>query len=360
MTENCYIHIPFCKSKCKYCSFTSYPYLDKITPYIYSLLKEISVNYKGEKLQTLYIGGGTPSLISPGLINIIIKNFSFAEHAEITIEVNPDDVTAAFAEQYLLYGINRISMGVQCFNDEILKEIGRRHTAESAVNAVRTLQYSGFDNISIDFIYGLPGQSLKNFIDDIKLAVQLPVKHISLYGLKIESQSYYYKKVPSNIPDDDVQADMYLAACDFLEKNGFKQYEISNFSKPGWQSRHNLNYWANNTYYGFGASAHGYVDGFRYYNVSNLEEYIQTPANGEYAHYVTEKEKLEEEIFLGLRKVEGINIENINDKFNINFLQEYSHIINKYASEYINFNNKTLSFTRKGFLLSNVILSEFL
>lgn len=360
MIRNAYIHIPFCKSKCRYCAFVSVPEINKITGYVYSLLKEIADNYRGEELSTLYIGGGTPSLLPFELLSKILNKFRYAEEYECTIEVNPDDVTSILAENYAASRINRISVGVQSFDDAILSAIGRRHNAASVISAVNTLNHAGFENISIDLIYGLPGQTTSGFIDDIKRALELPVKHISLYGLKIEEGTYFAEYKPELLPDSDKQADMYLAACDELEKNGYKQYEISNFALPGYSSKHNVNYWNNNTYYGFGVSAHGYTNGFRYYNTSDIDAYMNNPVQSEYAHHVTETERLEEEIFLGLRKADGINIDEINKKFNIDFRSRYGKIIDKYSPEFLLCEGERLRFTRKGFMLSTPILSEFL
>lgn len=360
MTENCYIHIPFCKTKCKYCSFVSFPCIDKMTAYTYALLKEISENYRGERLKTFYIGGGTPSLLPVNLSEKLINKFNFAAEYEFTLEANPDDITSELADFYAKSSINRISLGVQSFDDVILKSVGRRHTAETAINAVNLLFQKGINNISIDFIYGLPTQTVEGFINDLKHAFTLPVTHISLYGLKVEEGSYYYSNIPENLPDDDIQADMYLTACDILEENGFKQYEISNFAHPGFYSRHNINYWNNNSYYGFGVSAHGYTEGFRYYNTSDLNKYISAPVQGEYAHYITDKERLEEEIFLGLRKTVGLNIADVNKKFNIDFANKYDSIIKKYSPEFLHYDGDRIALTRKGFMVSNVILSEFI
>lgn len=360
MTENCYIHIPFCKQKCNYCAFISYPCLDKITGYIFSLLKEISDKYEGEELKTLYIGGGTPSLIPTNLLEKIINKFNYAQGAEITIEVNPDDVTKELLEQLYQIGFNRISMGVQSLNDNILKIAGRRHSAQQALEAIDIITNSKIKNLSCDLIYGLPEQTLNDFIKDLNVLTNLPIQHISLYGLKIEENTPFEKNLPTNLPDEDNQADMYIEACKMLTNKGFKQYEISNFAKPEMFSRHNINYWNNNSYYGFGVAAHGYVDGFRYYNTSNLQEYISSPSVSEYAHHLTETERLEEEIFLGFRKVEGINIEGINKKFNINFCEKYKDCLKKYANEYIINDGTSVCFTTKGFLLSNIILSEFI
>ena len=360
MTKNCYIHIPFCTSKCNYCSFVSYPYVEKITGYVYSLLKEISVHYDNEPLETLYIGGGTPSLLPPQLLQKIVSKFKFTENAEKTIEVNPEDVTESLINNYLNLGFNRISMGIQSLDDNILKICGRRHSAQKALEAIDIIKTSGCENINVDLIYGLPNQDKKSFINDIKILTQAPITHISLYGLKIEEGCAFAKNTPSNLPDDDSQADMYEFACKTLPEQDFFQYEISNFAKKGFESRHNLNYWNNNTYYGFGVSAHSFVNGFRCYNTSSIEEYMSAPDIVEYAHHITEKESLEETIFLGLRKYSGINLSSINSKYNINFQEKYKSIIDKYKDDYLIIENDNLRFSTKGFMLSNIILSEFI
>lgn len=360
MTKNCYIHIPFCKKKCNYCAFVSSPCLERITGYMYSLYKEISEKYAGEELETLYIGGGTPSLLPIDLLSKLIKKFRLANGAEVTIEVNPDDITFELIDSYKALGINRVSMGIQSLDDDVLRVIGRRHNSTTALKAVQTILDSDINNLSLDFIYGLPGQSLENFRKDLSSIIDIDVKHISLYGLKIEENTVFDKFPPDDLPDDDVQADMYLWACDFLRKKGFEQYEISNFAKPGFQSRHNLNYWDNNSYYGFGVAAHGYVDGFRYYNTSGLNEYLESPSVSEYAHHVTSQEAYEEEIFLGLRKVKGINLDVLKNKFNIDFYSEKQEVLKKYLGEYLLLEDGFLRFTTQGFLLSNEILSELI
>ncbi len=360
MVSNCYVHIPFCKSKCNYCSFISFPCLDKIPAYMFSLYQEISQNYRNEKLNTLYIGGGTPSLIPVSYIEKLLKKFHFSDNYECTMEVNPDDVNSNLISCYSDFGINRISMGVQSFNDSILSFIARRHSAQIAISSIDIIKNSGIDNISIDLIYGLPSQSLSDFLADINIAVNLPVTHISLYGLKIEDNCYFSLHPPKNLPDDDLQADMYLAACEILKTNGFLQYEISNFAKNNNYSMHNLNYWNNSTYYGYGVAAHGYVDGYRYYNSNSIDEYIENPSVSEYAHFLTDEEKLQEEIFLGLRKTQGVFISKINKKFNINFLDKHFNIIRKYSPEFLVLDGDNLKLTTKGFMVSNIILAEFI
>lgn len=351
--KNAYIHIPFCKQKCKYCSFISYPKLDLIQDYLKALKKEIEQNYKGEYLETLYIGGGTPSLLNYNEIKDLVNLFNIDKNTEITMEFNPETVITE------RYPINRISFGCQTFDDEILKFIGRRHKSGDVEIAVNSAKNFGIENINLDFIYGLPNQTLPMFEIDLHKAISLGIQHISLYGLKLDENCYFYKNLPQNLPDNDLQADMYLKAVEILTNAGFEHYEISNFAKLKYKSKHNLNYWNNNNYYGFGVASHGYEGDLRYFNTSSIEKYIHNPTEHEEIHEVSFDEKLEEEIFLGFRKIEGINVCDINEKFDIDFNNRYKSILNKYNNYFIK-TDKGYKLTLEGILLSNVILSEFI
>lgn len=361
MVESCYIHIPFCKSKCHYCSFISFCSIQKKEQYLEALHCEIKHFYKQEALKTLYIGGGTPSTLSISEIENLIKLFNFDNTPELTIELNPEDVDYDYLKGLYELGINRLSFGCQTFNDEILKQINRRHNSYQVKKVVKTAQDIGFKNISIDFIYGLPNQTPEMFFDDLKQAVNMNLEHISLYGLKIEENCYFYKNIPQNLPDDDIQADMYLGAIEIMKENSYEHYEVSNFAKPNFYSKHNLNYWNNEEYYGFGAGAHSYVNGIRHENLTDIDSFVRTPFNKISSNILTQSEKLEEEIFLGLRKMSGINTLQINEKFNINFEKKYKNILDKYTN--LNLLIKTPSgykFSNEGILVSNVILADFL
>jgi len=361
MTEYAYIHIPFCKSKCNYCSFTSFTNDNLIMPYVYSLLKEIETNYENEPLKTLYIGGGTPSILPLTLIEKIIKKFRFSDNPEITIEANPCDITEDYLEILYNLGINRISIGIQTFNDDILEIIGRRHNSAQALTSIELIKNSKIKNFSADLIYGLPSQTEEIFKTDLKTLLNFEPDHISLYGLKIEENCYFFKNPPKNLPDDDFQADLYLYAVKELEQNGYDHYEISNFAKPDYFSRHNMNYWNNGSYYGFGVSAHGYTDGIRYNNANELQKYIDNPTMHEYGKELNTEEKLQEEIFLGFRRRKGISVTDINKKFGIDFESKYSKPLKKYsASGFIEKTNCGYRLTLNGVLLSNIILSDFL
>lgn len=361
MVKNVYIHIPFCKSKCKYCSFISYPKIELKEQYINALIKEIQTKYNGELLNTLYFGGGTPSILTIDEFSKIINLFNINKSTEITSELNPETITSEYLKGLKKCGINRLSFGCQTFDDKILKLIGRRHSSNDVKNVVKLAQNTDFENISLDFIYGLPQQTIDDFENDLKTAISLNIQHISLYGLKIDENCYFYKNPPLNLPDEDTQADMYIKAIETMTNNDFLHYEISNFAKDNFQSRHNLNYWDNNTYYGFGVSAHGYENGARYFNPTTLGEYINNPTIHKSSHKLSKQEQLEEEIFLGFRKMSGINVENINKKFNIDFRKKYTTTIDKYLSyKYLKETNVGFALTDSGILISNIILAEFL
>ena len=318
------------------------------------------LKYKGEVLQTLYFGGGTPSLLSVSEIESLLEFFNLGDDAEVTIEINPEKVDKEYLSGLKKTRINRLSIGSQSFDDEILAVIGRQHKSEDVFRVVDNAGNCGFENISLDFIYGLPNQTLKSFVSDLEIANKLGIEHISLYGLKIDEGCYFYKNPPENIADEDLQADMYLKAIETLDKNGFKHYEISNFARNGKYSRHNINYWECGEYYGFGVAAHGYADGIRYSNFSNLKDYFEN-FGAESEHKLSPAERLEENIFLGLRLAKGINLKEINKKFNIDFEKQYSAIIKKYTETgHITLNNQILKLTQKGVLVSNYILADFL
>ncbi|MBE7713546.1 MAG: radical SAM family heme chaperone HemW [Cyanobacteria bacterium SIG26] len=361
MVKSAYIHIPFCKSKCHYCSFVSFNELDLKTVYLEALKKEIQYYYEGECLNTLYFGGGTPSILTIADFQKLLLLFNTNDKTEITTELNPESVDYAYFRALYDLGIKRISLGCQTFDDNILKQINRRHNAKQVIEAVRAAQVAGFENISLDFIYGLPNQTIERFLNDLKIAVDIGIQHISLYGLKIEEGCHFYNNLPDNLPDDDEQADMYLGAIELLTKDGFEHYEVSNFSLPNYNSRHNLTYWNNEEYYGFGVAAHGYQNSSRYENQETIEDYINAPYTKKSSKLLTKQEILEEEIFLGLRKMAGIDVAQINLKYGIDFEQKYNDILKKYSN--LNLLTKTpkgYAFTPNGVLVSNVILADFI
>jgi len=396
-SKNLYIHIPFCKSKCHYCNFISFANKNEfIKPYFAALRQEIEYYFEeciassqaprndNNLLETIYIGGGTPSVVDfvfyKDLFKFLSGLINISPNAEITMEINPGTVDLDYLKNIRDLGINRLSIGVQSFDDKILKRINRIHNSEEAIKTVNLAQEAGFENISIDLIYGLPEQTSENWEKTLNQALTLGINHISTYGLKIEENTEFFRQQPKNLPDDEQQSRIYLKTIEIFENNGFNHYEISNFSKKGFESRHNLCYWKNQEYFGFGLSAHGYLDGIRYSNTENLEEYLENPTKRAFENPVTPSERIEEAIFLGLRLVEGINTEEFKIHYGIDIRQKYSKIIEKYINYGFmacenhmrsgsvcgngQFSQKAhshaLKLTKHGILLSNSILADFL
>lgn len=362
MIESVYIHIPFCVKKCKYCSFCSFNLIKKKNVYIEALLKEINYYYKNEKLKTLYFGGGTPSLLDENEIETILDCFNFDNQTEVTLELNPTNIEKGKLANLKSLGINRLSVGVQTFDNEILSEIGRLHKDNDVFETLEKIKEVGFNNFSIDLIYGLPNQDIKKWEKDLNTALELKPNHISLYGLKIEKGSEYFICPPKNIADDDLQAKMYELAIDKLSEN-YNHYEFSNFALKNeldYSSKHNLTYWNCGNYYGFGLSASGYIEDKRYTNTFNFRDYLNNPIIKKY-DILSKQEQIEEEIFLGLRKTKGIDFEKINQKFNIDIEEYYKEQFNKFIS--LKLMTKTsagIKLTKAGILVSNEVLCEFL
>lgn len=350
-----YIHIPFCKSKCPYCDFNSYANIfDLAEDYTNAVIREMS-EYPKCKIGTIYFGGGTPSAINPQYIVKILeaakKHFDILPDAEITMEANPG--TLENVNVYKEAGVNRISLGVQSFNDNLLKTLGRIHSGDDAKNAVYMLKQAGFDNISVDLMFSLPGQTPEMWKKDIETAVSLPITHISCYGLKVEEGTPFEK---SGVTPQSEDADrmLYHMLIDILAENGFAQYEISNFALAGFESRHNLVYWKCGEYIGLGAGAHSYFDGNRYNNIYNVGNYIKGGKIRENICHLSDKDKAEEKIILQMRLTEGVN----RDILNIN-------VGNEKIDEYIRMGymqqlGENVAFTTLGMDVSNYILSDLI
>lgn len=361
MTEFAYIHVPFCVKKCNYCAFVSFNKIQRKKEYLQALKNEIKSRYKGELLSTIYFGGGTPSLLSCVEVFEILSAFNRDETTEVTIEVNPNRLNLEYLKELRAIGVNRLSIGAQVFDDDILRGIGRVHTSADIFSTVSNARKAGFENISLDLIYGLPNQSLEKFKYSLEKNLELDVEHVSLYGLKIEEGTAFYTNLPENLPDDDLQADMYLLACDFLRENGFEKYEISNFARDKNYSKHNLNYWNANTYYGFGCGAHGYENGVRYENQSDLSCYILNPLKKVSESKLSIQEMLEESIFLGFRRASGIDTNMLKEKYGYDFDKQHARKLSEYiASGHVIKTSQGYAFSDNGFLLSNIILSEFI
>ncbi len=325
-----YIHIPFCDHKCIYCDFYSIITSDNIDPFLVSLQKEIDfysdIYSEGREFSSIYFGGGTPSLMTPSYIAEIIeylkKKFIITADAEITLETNPGTVDKNKLKEFRNAGINRLSVGVQSFHNDELKFLTRIHNSKTAVETIRNAAEAGLENISLDLIFNLPGQTKEKWIENLKQAVSLPVTHLSAYSLILERGTILNKMVLDKkvvLQDDDYDADLYEYTMEFLEANKFGQYEVSNFCHPGYECRHNNAYWRYRDYLSFGTSAHSFMNGKRWWNFSSLKKYIheiETNGNAEAgSEIINEKQQVDEYVMLALRS-SGLDIEEFNEKFN--------------------------------------------
>ena len=309
-----YVHIPFCKRRCLYCDFFSTTFLERQEEYIRALIKEIAArkNEAGEPIRTIYIGGGTPSTLPAEYIQRILDTIGTAEAEEITMELNPGDASPAYLQAIRAAGINRLSIGIQSFKDNLLSLIGRRHTAQQAIDAVRMAQETGFDNISIDLIYALPTQTMDQWRQDIETALTLHIQHLSSYGLMYEPGTALTRMRDRNEIepiDEETENAMYDTLCERLQERGFVHYEVSNFALPGYEAKHNSSYWDGTPYIGVGAGAHSYIGSVRSWNPDDLDAYIRGILSGTLvreSETLTDTDRYNERIMLGLRTNRGI------------------------------------------------------
>ncbi len=364
--EHIYIHIPFCLKKCPYCSFYSENFRKKtFNNFLTYLKKEISL-YKYRfniKPKTIYFGGGTPSLLQSSQINEILSLFDLDNATEITLEANPVTLTKNYVKSLTQTNVNRISLGVQSLIDNELKLLGRLHTSKSIAPIIRNLKELGFYNISLDLMYGLPNQKIEDVILSLKKMIDLNPKHISIYSLTLEQDVPMYEMI-NMLPTDEVESEMYFSIVSILKSNGYHQYEISNFSQKGYQSKHNTAYWNDKFYLGFGPSAAGYVHDFRYENSSDLQRYFITIENKTLFPNkikLSEKQKMEEYLFLGLRKSEGILLEDFAHKFGQGNLNLYLNKLKKFVeSGYLIKKEGRLYLASQSYFISNEIFTEIL
>jgi len=324
--ESAYIHIPFCKNICSYCDFCKVLYHGPwITQYLNALLLEINNRYDNDKLKTLYIGGGTPSsLVIKDLKYLfqIIKKMDLSELEEFTFECNLNDINEELLNILYENGVNRLSIGIESFNEEKLNFMERYHTFEDAETKINLARKMGFSNINIDLIYGIPGETTKDLIKDLELFLKLKPDHISTYSLIIDDNTKIGISKINPIPEE-LDASMYEYICDILKKEGYEHYEISNFAKPGKESKHNLKCWNNEEYYGFGAGAHGYIHGVRYENTKSVTSYNKGMTTL-HEEVLSKEDKMYNEVMLGFRKTKGINLKEFFDKYNINFQEAFN------------------------------------
>lgn len=368
-----YIHIPFCIKKCEYCDFVSYCNKEKYVPqYINALKKEIKNNINKEyKITTIYIGGGTPSSIEENYIADIIEtiklnmndeNLKEFKNVEVTIEVNPGTVTEKKLETYKEIGINRLSIGLQETHDELLKSIGRIHTYEEFLKTYNLARKIGFNNINVDLMIALPNQTIQDIKENLEKIIKLNPEHISVYSLILEEGTPFYNKYNENkirLPDEELERNMYWYVKNTLENNGYIHYEISNFSKKGFESKHNMNCWNQEEYLGFGVAAHSYNNRIRYSNTNSIEEYIK--GSNKIIHEEQTLEDMQKEyMLLGLRKIEGINIQKFKNKFAQNPIFIFKEQLNKLVDEeLIIVDGNEIKLTNKGLDLANIVWEEF-
>lgn len=370
-----YIHVPFCRSKCQYCDFYSLGgsrdkglmegYLQAVSNHI----REALALAPGYEVDTIYFGGGTPTFFGPEGLSAILyairRTIDVSPNAEITFEANPDSVTDQMLRRLKAEGFNRVSLGVQCDDDDILKKLGRPHTYAQAANAVRAIRKAGFKNLSLDLMYGLPGQSLVAWKRTLQHVLELSPDHMSCYGLKVEEGTPLWEiKDYSNLPGDDMQADMYLSAVEILERAGYRQYEISNFARRGCRSRHNLKYWMGGEYLGFGPSASSDFAGQRFTIAPNLQSYIKGIQQGgpvlSECQDMPKKERAGEYLMLRLRTSQGVEGSEYEKKYLLPFAP-LEAILERYLQQGLaKCREGRWSLTPKGYLLSNSIISDLL
>ena len=382
-----YVHVPFCKKKCEYCDFKSYVgkenLIDKYVKWVNYELKGIG---KGNKLdyennlddlalvKTIYIGGGTPSILPAKCISNILDNIreSFTidnENLEVTIEVNPGTVDEEKLAEYKKCGINRLSIGLQVTQDRLLNVIGRIHTYKDFLSTYNSARRVGFNNINVDLMIGIPTQTLENVRESIEEIIKLSPEHVSTYSLIIEEGTTFYDKLANNeisLPNEDIERQMYWLVKEKLEEAGYMHYEISNFAKKGYESKHNVACWNQEEYIGVGAAAHSYTNNVRYSNVCDIEEYINNYENNREAdNFIfhekqTIDSKMKEFMLLGLRKIDGIKIQDFKNKFGENpiylFRKELEKLVNENLLE---IDGDSIRLTNKGLDLANLVWEEF-
>lgn len=372
-----YIHIPFCIRKCYYCDFISYSNKFEIQEeYIKKLIEEIEDNkdlLKNNEITTIYIGGGTPSSIKPELVkNVLNKIYEIAniknkENIEITIEVNPGTVTKNNLQMYKNCGINRLSIGLQSTNNKLLNQIGRIHNYEQFLNTYNWAVEAEFNNINVDLMLGLPNQTILDLKESLEKTINLKPspKHISVYSLIVEEGTKIEEKINNGeleLPEEENERNQYKYTKNYLELNGYKHYEISNFAKPGYESKHNMNCWEQKQYVGFGLAAHSYINGCRYSNTCDLEEYLNNKSKD--IKIIHEKQNVEdmkkEYMLLGLRKIDGVSISKFKEKFGENPIYLFRNDLQKLVEEeFVIVDLDYIKLTNKGLDFANLVWEEF-
>lgn len=373
-----YIHIPFCVSKCRYCDFLSFSSDDDtVRKYTDALIREISSKKNKENItDTIFIGGGTPSLLDINNIKEIFDSlyddFNISDDAEITIEANPGTITKEKAKAYAELGINRVSMGLQSADNEALKKLGRIHDFNQFLESYDILRNEGMSNINVDIMSGLPGQSVAKYEETLYKVCAVNAEHISAYSLIVEEGTPFYQMYNpvdglrrDELPDEDSEREQYYITRDILKDAGYFRYEISNYSKPGYECRHNTGYWRGVPYIGMGLGASSLWNGTRYNNTGDMSEYIRCSMKpdsiAENVQKLTDADRMEEFMFLGLRMTEGIQISEFYEKFGVTVNEVYGEVIKKYSDmKMLEINGENMKLTDKGVDVSNIIFADFI
>ena len=368
-----YIHIPFCRSRCIYCGFYSTTSLELRQRYVETVVKEIGIRSQETGVRSIYLGGGTPSQLTiPQLQQIFDAIFIYnkvEKDAEVTIEVNPDDVTETFAEGLATLPVNRVSMGAQTFDDVRLKFLHRRHTSSQVRKAVSLLRSAGISNISVDLMYGFPNETISDWGGDIDAAIALDVEHLSAYCLTIEEETELWRWLSQKkgnpsceiLPDEELERAMYEMLIDKSEAAGFEHYEISNFAKPGFYSRHNSSYWDGTPYLGIGAAAHSYDGNTRSWNIADIHQYIEGMEDGK---RIFESETLDADtryndmVTVALRTRDGLDLKRLSEDYRDYCLRNAQRFLDDGQLQVTQ--AQTLTLTRKGLFVSDMIMSELM
>lgn len=374
-----YIHIPFCVKKCRYCDFLSAPAGKEMQDaYMESLCRELTERSKDcsdYRVSTIFIGGGTPSVVEPAwisrIMDILRENYDLWEDAEITMEMNPGTVNRESLKIYKDAGFNRLSIGMQSTNDEELKTLGRIHSYEQFLEAYNQAREVGFDNINVDIMSALPGQSYESYETTLKRVAELvpPPEHISAYSLIVEEGTPFYEEYENgklSLPDEDTERQMYELTGAFLKQYGYERYEISNYARKGRECRHNIGYWERKNYLGFGIGAASMMENVRFQNATDINEYIKSPCGvGEEDQVLSLDEQMEETMFLGLRLTKGVSFAEFQKRFGVTIDEVYGSVIRKHMEdgllkESVSGGERYLSLTEKGLDVSNYVMADFL
>ena len=366
-----YVHIPFCTQICYYCDFSKVFIKNQpVDSYLEHLLEEFR-SYDIQKLRTLYIGGGTPTALSASQLEVLLEglteNLDLSVLEELTIEANPGDLDADKIAVLKNSAVNRVSLGVQTFDNKMLKKIGRSHLEKDIYENIDRLKLAGFDNISIDLIYALPGQTMEQVKENVAKAIGLDIPHMSLYSLILENHTVFMNRMRRGklpLPKEELEAEMFEYIIAELERAGFEHYEISNFSKPSFESRHNLMYWDNAEYYGIGAGASGYVNGVRYKNHGPIRHYLSAVEEGNARiteEHLSQKEQMEEEMFLGLRKKSGVSMARFEEKFGRSFDGLYGEVVRDLVQQgLMQIEGDRVRMTKRGLFLGDTVAERFI